>query len=215
MQPAMSFRLSIGVIRKVASGLAVVVLIFSMFGKAFPTSTPDCCRGKMCPIHRKHAIPAKGTENSHVDCEHEGTGLQSCSMSCGRSDDAVITWFTAAQDQPTVNLAFSDDGGASFSAPIRVDEGRAVGRAQAVLLPGRLAVVFWLEHVSGTTRLLARVAHDDGLMEKPIEVSRGSDLGYPHAARAADGVLITWAEGDAVRHVHVALFPYAGHEEMQ
>lgn len=128
---------------------------------------------------------------------------------------AVITWFTAAQDQPTVNLAFSDDGGASFSAPIRVDEGRAEGRAQAVLLPGRSAVVFWLEHVSGTTRLLARVAHDDGLMEKPIEVSRGSDLGYPHAARAADGVLITWAEGDAVQRVHVALFPDAGHEEAQ
>jgi hypothetical protein len=93
--------------------------------------------------------------------------------------------------------------------------GRAVGRGQAVLLPGRSAVVFWLEHVSGTTRLLARVVHDGGLLGKPIEVSRGSDLGYPHAARAADGVLISWAERDPVRRVHVALFPYAGHEEEQ
>lgn len=127
----------------------------------------------------------------------------------------VITWFTAAHDQPTVNLAFSDDGGASFSGPIRVDEGRAVGRAQAVLLPGHSVVVFWLEHVSGTTGLLARVVHGDGLMEKPVEVSRCSDLGYPHASRAADGALITWAEGDTVRRVHVALFPYAGHEEQK
>jgi hypothetical protein len=68
----------------------VFVFIFSMFGNAFSTSTRDCCRGKMCPIHHKHAMPAKGTENSHMDCEHEGMGLQSCSMSCGRSDDAGI-----------------------------------------------------------------------------------------------------------------------------
>ena len=128
---------------------------------------------------------------------------------------AVITWFTAAQDQPTVNLAFSDDGGTSFSTPIRVDEGNPLGRAQAALLPGRSAAVFWLERVSGTTRLLARTVHEDGMMETPIEVSRGSDLGYPHAARGPDSILITWAEGDPLRRVHVALFPFASHEEVQ
>jgi hypothetical protein len=75
--------------------------------------------------------------------------------------------------------------------------------------------VFWLERVSGTTRLLARTVHDDGMMETPIEVSRGSDLGYPHAARGPDSIPITWAEGDPLRRVHVALFPFAGHEEAQ
>jgi hypothetical protein len=120
---------------------------------------------------------------------------------------AIIIWFTAAHDQPTVNLAFSDDGGANFSSPIRVDEGNALGRAQAVLLPGHSAAAFWLERVSGTTRLLMRTVHDNGMMEKSIEVSRGFDLGYPHAARSAGAILITWAEGDPVRRVHVALFP--------
>jgi hypothetical protein len=119
---------------------------------------------------------------------------------------AVITWFTAAHDQPAVNLAFSDDSGANFSAPIRIDEGNPLGKAQAVLLPGRSAAAFWLERVSGATRLLARVVHDEGMMETPVEVSRGSDLGYPHAARAAGAIFITWAESDPVRRVHVALF---------
>jgi hypothetical protein len=119
---------------------------------------------------------------------------------------ALITWFTAAQDRPTVNLAFSDDAGANFSAPIRVDEGNAIGRAQAVLLPGRSAAAFWLERVSGTTRLLVRAVHEDGMLEMPIEVSHGSDLGCPHAARGAGAILITWAEGDALRRVHVDLF---------
>jgi len=128
---------------------------------------------------------------------------------------AVITWFTAAHNQPTVDLAFSDDGEANFSSPIRVDEGNPVGRAQAVLIPGHSAVAFWLERFSGTTRLLARIVHDDGKMETPIEVAHGSDLGYPQAARGLDNILVTWAEGDQLRRVHVALFQFAGHEGVQ
>ena len=127
----------------------------------------------------------------------------------------VIAWFTGAQDQPAVKLAFSNDGGANFSAPIRIDEGNAIGRAQVVLLPGNSAFAFWLEHGSGTSRLLMRSVHDDGMIETPIEVSHGSDLGYPQAVRAANAVFITWAQGDPLRRVHVALFPIAGREEEQ
>ena len=50
----------------------------------------DCCNGKMCPIHHKHMRPAEAGEHSHMDCEHEGMGLQPCSMSCGRSVDPGI-----------------------------------------------------------------------------------------------------------------------------
>jgi hypothetical protein len=49
-------------------------------------------------------------------------------------------------------------------------------------------------------------------MDAPIEASRGSGLGYPHAVRRLNSILITWAEGDPLRRVHVALFPFAGHE---
>jgi hypothetical protein len=123
---------------------------------------------------------------------------------------AVIAWFTAAQDQPMVKLAFSNDGGANFSGPIRVDDGNAIGRAQVVLSPGHSAVAFWLEHAAGTTRLLMRSVHEDGVMEQPLEVTRGSELGYPHVARMVDGILITWAEGGPVPRVHVGMVPF-GH----
>jgi hypothetical protein len=39
----------------------------------------------------------------------------------------VIAWFTAAQDQPMVKLAFSNGGGTSFAHPIRAYEGNATG----------------------------------------------------------------------------------------
>ena len=122
----------------------------------------------------------------------------------------VIAWFTGAQDQPAVNLAFSIDGGANFSGPLRVDEGNAIGRVQVVLSPEHSAVAFWLEHASGTTRLLMRSVREDGVMEQPLEVTRGSELGYPHAARTVDGILVTWAEGGPVPRVHVGMVPF-GH----
>ncbi len=124
----------------------------------------------------------------------------------------VISWFTAAQDQPMVKLAFSSDGGTSFANPIRVDEGNAIGRVQVVLLPGHSAVAFWLEHLLGTTRLLARAVHEDGVIETPVEVSRGSHMAYPHAASATDGILIAWSKGSPVRRVHVGLFPFTSLE---
>jgi len=121
----------------------------------------------------------------------------------------VIAWFTGAQDQPAVNLAFSVDGGATFSGPIRVDEGNAIGRVQVVLSPEHAAVAFWLEHASSTTRLLMRKVHEDGVMEQPVEVTRGSELGYPHVARMVDGILVTWAEGGSVPRVHVGRVPFS------
>jgi hypothetical protein len=47
-------------------------------------------------------------------------------------------------------------------------------------------------------------------METPIEILRGSDLGYPHAARAAGGILITWRMAIRFGGVHVGLFPVTG-----
>lgn len=86
----MSRRFSIAGIRKVVTGLSAFVLLFSMFANAFPTLAPDCCSGKMCPMHHKHPGPTNASEGSHMDCEHGEMGLMPCSMSCGRSDDTGI-----------------------------------------------------------------------------------------------------------------------------
>jgi hypothetical protein len=40
-------------------------------------------------------------------------------------------------------------------------------------------------------------------------LAKGADLGYPHAARAAGGVLVTWAERNAVSTVHAGLLRVA------
>jgi hypothetical protein len=119
-------------------------------------------------------------------------------------EQSALIWFSAPQDQPTVKLAFSDGEGSEFKAPVRIDEGKAIGRTQVVLLPRHSAVAFWLENESGKARLLARRVGADGVLEAPIEVARATGLGYPHATRAAKGILVTWADESIIPRVHVS-----------
>jgi hypothetical protein len=117
----------------------------------------------------------------------------------------ALIWFTAPQDQPSVQLAFSQNGGTDFAPPLRMNTGRAMGRAQVALSPGDSAVTFWLEIDSGVARILARRIHNQAVLDAPFELSRGANLGYPHAVRTDDGILLAWAEKGAVSRVRVGI----------
>jgi len=123
----------------------------------------------------------------------------------------ALIWFTAPQEQPAVKVAFSEDGGATFGPPLRLDTLNALGRAQVVLLPPRSAFAFWLENVSGTARLIARRIRGNRHLDEPFELSRGGNIGYPHAARTAEAVFLTWAgkDEDAVSRVRVGILKTA------
>ena len=86
--------------RKTFAGLAAIVLLLSMFDTISPAGVPDCCRGKVCPIHQRHAMPKTADQSSHMDCGHEGMGLNPCSMSCSQSEDEQL--------QTTVVFLLSD-----------------------------------------------------------------------------------------------------------
>jgi hypothetical protein len=126
------------------------------------------------------ACPVNGP---HVDTHGERTAL---------------IWFTAPQDQPAVKLAFSKDGGADFASPLRIDTGNAIGRAQIVLLPENSGAAFWLEREAGAAKLMALNVGDGNTVGAPFELSRGANLGFPHAARAQTAAL-SWPGPSAIR----------------
>lgn len=66
-----------------------------------------------------------------------------------RDDRAVVAWFTGANG--SVHVAWSDDSGGTFNAPVRVDDGKPVGRVDVVLVDDDEALVTWLEQ-SGEIR---------------------------------------------------------------
>ncbi len=62
------------------------------------------------------------------------------------ASEVAVAWWTRANDDPRVQVAFSSDSGDTFGRAIRVDSGRAEGQVTLTLLPaGAAAVVGWLE----------------------------------------------------------------------
>jgi hypothetical protein len=111
---------------------------------------------------------------------------------------AAVAWFTAAGDNPRVQVAFSADAGASFSAPIRVDGGQPVGWTDVLLLDDGRALVSWLERTGeGTGEVRLRVVGDAGATTAIVVASAtsGRTTGVPMIARAGDAVLVAWRDG--------------------
>jgi hypothetical protein len=111
-------------------------------------------------------------------------------------DRAAVAWFTAAQDEPRVNVAFSDDAGATFGSPVRVDGGAALGRVATQLLPDGGALVSWLEGdgADGARVQVRRVASDGGLgTVRTVAESAGTRAsGFPRMARSGNLVVFAW-----------------------
>jgi fermentation-respiration switch protein FrsA (DUF1100 family) len=109
----------------------------------------------------------------------------------------AIAWFTAANDQPKVLVAFSSDGGETFGNPIQLNEGETVGRVDALLLDDGSALVCWLESTEhGGEIRLCRVRPDGSkdLVTTLTQISTGRASGFPQMARSGNRVYFAWTQ---------------------
>jgi hypothetical protein len=110
-------------------------------------------------------------------------------------NNVVVAWFTAASDSAKVNVAFSANGGETFDDPIRIDEGKTIGRVDIVLLNADKAVVSWMEGAA----IKARIIHRNGIKDSPWEIANSSDArssGFPQMTRARDQLLFAWTDDE-------------------
>lgn len=123
-------------------------------------------------------------------------------------DTVAVAWFTGAQDTSRVRVAFSTDAGATFSAPVRADDGLPAGRVDIEMLSGDAALVSWIERQGGdTAQVRMRVVKRDGTVEPAIVVSPSSGArssGFPRMARDGDGVTIAFTLPGKPNQVKVA-----------
>ncbi len=107
----------------------------------------------------------------------------------------VSAWFTGAGGEPRVHVAFSEDGGATFGPPIRIDEGTPVGRVDTELMEDGTALVVWLEASEQEPRILARSVSPDGSLGPVALVTETSEArasGFPRVARLGNEILFAW-----------------------
>ena len=137
-----------------------------------------------------------GSDNWHFPgCPVNGPAL------AARGDTVAIAWYTAPEGAPRVSVAFSTDGGASWSAPQRVDEGRPQGRVDVELL-GAEAVVTWLEAARTPVEVRARRMRMNGRPGEAWRVSATSEArssGFPRVLRLPGELLYAWTSPEGVR----------------
>ena len=125
--------------------------------------------------------------------------------------DVRVSGFTAASDSGRVYVAMSADAGATFGTPIRIDDGRPIGRVGTLALSGGRTFVSWLEAVGDGegAEVRARVIDRNGLASPSAPIGSSSIArasGFPVLALAGDQVIVAWTDPDEDR-VRVAVAP--------
>lgn len=119
----------------------------------------------------------------------------------------AVSWYTAAKNTPRVRVAFSSDAGATFSAPITVDEGSPAGRVATVLLDDGSALVTWIERTGGDTASvrMRRVREKEGASPAVTVASSSAARasGFPRMVRSGNTIYFSWTVPGRPSSVHV------------
>lgn len=111
--------------------------------------------------------------------------------------NSVAAWFTAADGQGRIKLAFSQDGGISFGQPIEVDD-QASGYANAVLLKDGNALVSWRSRKGPEDELRVAKVTTAGVISRQTTLYRGGFPKWPSkylgTIRIGNHVYVAWTD---------------------
>lgn len=113
--------------------------------------------------------------------------------------NAVVAWYTAANDVPAIELAHSRDAGGHFDPPVQVDHGAAVQGRVAVAVDAQQAWVLWVGGEDATQALwLARYTPDLSRRLQRLQVAtlqaRGPGAGYPQLVVQDGAAYVVWSD---------------------
>lgn len=133
-----------------------------------------------------------------------------------RGRRVVVAWYTYAEDRPRVRLAFSEDAGASFGAPLEVDGpkgGRVpLGRVDVALDEDGSALVSWLASEREDASVLVRRVTAQRRLGNELHVTKtraDRQSGFPRMERLGPSLFLAWTEVSTPSHVRVVRLPAA------
>ncbi len=111
-------------------------------------------------------------------------------------NNLAITWFSMKDKTGEVKIIFSEDGGATFNTPIRINDGNTIGRVAVEMLDKSTAAVCWMD---GAEIKLTKVKAD-GTKEKPVLIASSSDArssGFPQMTKDGNRLIFAWTDSKA------------------
>ncbi len=111
------------------------------------------------------------------------------------ANNLVVAWYTESDNDPRINVVFSNDGGGSFDKPFRIEESNAIGRVDVLLLDGENAIVSWMGKTEGSAQLKAVKVNRSGKIDNPLvigEIDASRKSGFPQMELIGDKVYFVW-----------------------
>ena len=108
-------------------------------------------------------------------------------------NNLAVAWFSSPDKLSQVNIVFSSDGGATFNAPTRIDEGKSIGRVDVVMLDERSAMVCWMEG----SMIKAASVYYDGKKDPSIIIASSSESrssGFPQMTKSGNNLIFAWTD---------------------
>lgn len=196
----------------------------------------DCCQLSLARVPGGALLAYRGRSNEEIrdiriarwrdgawekprDLHTDGWKIEACPVNgprlAARGSRVVATWYTAAQQQPRVQVKFSTDAGETWSAPVRVDRGRPQGRLDCLLRADGTALVSWLEltgdDASRQGGIYVQAVRPAGAIGQPqlvaaTQTTRAS--GFPRMVELPDGrVLLAYTVDDEPSRIATLLLP--------
>ena len=135
--------------------------------------------------------------------------IEGCPVNGPRSDaqgnNVAVAWFSSPEKKAQVNVMFSDDGGETFNSPIRIDEGKAIGRVDIVMIDTKSGMICWME---GSVIKAARI-YKDGTKSQCIIIAASSESrssGFPQMTKSGDKIIFAWTD-DGTKSIKTATLP--------
>lgn len=116
-------------------------------------------------------------------------------MIAARNRTVAVAWFTGAGQQNRSFVAFSQDAGRTFGAPIRLDDGGSLGRVDVELLDDGSAIASWIEFASGSAEFRVRRVSPSGNRSAALAITpmtSDRSAGYPRLARNGNELVFAW-----------------------
>ncbi len=110
-------------------------------------------------------------------------------------EQVAVVWFTAANDEPKVQLSLSDEGGKHLSVPIKVSHKATAGRADVKLINKDFVAVSWIELVDGKGLLKVAVFTIDGQRREEwavADIATTRQSGFPQLTSDGKQLVLAW-----------------------
>ncbi len=124
-----------------------------------------------------------------------------------KNQQVAVSWFSAKDDTPKVQLVVSTDNGVNFSPAILVASPDTNGRVDTVILDSGDIVVSWLDTTTSSAKLMVSRYSADGKLLDSTEIAATSASrrsGFPIIEAVGNSVYVTWTDIEQEPQVKVA-----------